>query len=105
MKVLLTNDDGIQAPSMRMLKDAISEIAETLVVAPEAQRSASAHAISIVHDVGVREYVIDNEVFGLQVSGTPADCVKLALCEIMRDNPPDLIISGINLGPNTSVSV
>jgi 5'-nucleotidase len=105
MKILLTNDDGIQAPSMRALREAISEIADCFIVAPEMQRSASAHSISIVHDVGVREYAVDGRFFGLQVSGTPADCVKLALCEIMRNDPPDMIISGINLGPNTGVSV
>lgn len=105
MRVLLTNDDGIQSPSMYRLKKELSAIAECIVVAPDSQRSASAHSISIVRDVSVAEYWVDDEFFGFQVDGTPADCVKLALTEIMRDNPPDLIISGINLGPNTGVSV
>jgi 5'-nucleotidase len=105
MKVLLTNDDGISAPSMYLLKEVISEIAECIVVAPDSQRSASAHSISIIRDVSVREYLVNGALFGFQVDGTPADCVKIALSEILRDDPPDLIISGINQGPNTGVSV
>ena len=105
MRILLTNDDGIDAPSMRALKAVLSDIAECFVVAPDSQRSAFAHAISIANNVSVRKYFIDDEDFGLQVDGTPADCVKLALCTLLKDTPPDLVISGINHGPNTGVSI
>jgi len=105
MRILITNDDGIQAPCLIELKRVLSEIAECIVVAPASQMSASAHAISLAESIGVREYLVDGEFFGLQVSGTPADCVKLALCELLKDTPPDMVISGVNLGPNTGVSV
>ena len=104
MSILLTNDDGIGAPSIRQLKETLSPVAECIVVAPETQKSASAHAISIVHDVEVKKYYHGKTFFGYQVKGTPADCVKLALCEIMEE-PPELIIAGINVGPNTGISV
>jgi 5'-nucleotidase len=105
MKVLLTNDDGIQAPCLQLLKRVMSDVAECFVVAPASQMSASAHAISLAQSVAVSDYMIDGVFFGKQVEGTPADCVKIALCEILKDSPPDLIISGINRGPNTGVSV
>ncbi len=104
MTILLTNDDGIQAYSIRQLRETLSEVSDCIVVAPESQKSASAHSISIVHDVEVRKYYLGDEFFGYQVNGTPADCVKLALCEIMKE-PPGIIVSGINVGPNTGISV
>ncbi|MBU1863388.1 MAG: 5'/3'-nucleotidase SurE [Candidatus Omnitrophica bacterium] len=104
MTILLTNDDGIQAKSIRELKEVLSDVDNCVVVAPASQKSASAHAISIAHDIEVSDYYYENDFFGFQVEGTPADCVKLALCEIMKE-PPAIIVSGINRGPNTGVSV
>jgi len=102
--ILLTNDDGIQAESLQVLRDALSPFAHCIIVAPIDQKSASAHAISIVHDIEVSKYHRNDAFFGYQVKGTPADCVKIALCEIMNEMP-HLIISGINIGPNTGVSI
>ncbi len=104
MAILLTNDDGITSQSIRELKKALNEVDECIVVAPDAQRSASGHAISVHDEVSVKKYYHDDTFFGYQVEGTPADCVKLALCEIL-EAPPTIIISGINQGPNTGVSV
>jgi len=102
--ILLTNDDGITAPSLRELKKILSETTECFVIAPHDQKSASAHAISLGYDIEVSKYSYDDAFFGFQVKGTPVDCVKLALCELLKE-PPQLIISGVNRGPNTGVSV
>jgi 5'-nucleotidase len=104
MTILLTNDDGIEAPGLQALRDQISEVADCFVIAPSEQKSASAHAISLIHEVEVSKHYVHGSFFGYRVKGTPVDCVKLALCE-MLPHPPDLIISGINQGPNTGVSI
>lgn len=103
-KILLTNDDGISSPNLVELKEILEAFGECFVIVPDTQKSASAHSISIVHDVSVSKHFVDGDFFGYKVNGTPVDCVKLALCE-MLDSPPDLIVSGINVGPNTGISV
>lgn len=104
-KILLTNDDGIDSESLALLKKELSDLGECIVVAPDSQRSASAHAVSVGQSISVSECEREGAFFGYQVSGTPVDCVKVALCKLFADNPPDLIVSGINVGPNTGVSV
>lgn len=105
MKVLLCNDDGIEAPGLLALYNAISQIADTLVVAPATERSAVGHGISVYSDVTLRRHMRDEKPWGYGLDGTPADCVKMALSVIMRDDPPDLVISGINRGQNTGTSI
>ncbi len=103
MKILLTNDDGIHAPGLKALAKAVPEGLEFRVVAPANERSASSHSISLGQKLRVEE----SEVEGIRhyaVYGTPVDCVKFALNEIL-DFSPDLIVSGINQGSNTGVSV
>lgn len=100
MKILLTNDDGIEAPGLKALVEALEAEHECLIAAPAKEKSASSHAISlgqklVIETLDARRYAIH---------GTPADCVKFALSEI-KDFKPDLLISGINPGPNTGVSV
>lgn len=100
MKILLTNDDGIEAPGLEALVAALQGEHECLVVAPAKERSASSHSISlgqelVVEEQGPRRFA---------VHGTPADCVKFALSEL-KNFQPELLISGINPGPNTGVSV
>ncbi len=102
--ILLTNDDGIQEISLWALKERLSKIDECVIVAPATQMSASSHAISLGKDIRLSKYYDNNEFVGYQVAGTPADCVKLALTEIL-DEEPALVVSGINRGPNTGVSV
>lgn len=100
MRILLTNDDGIEAPGLQALVHALEGNHEVLVAAPASEKSAASHSISLG-----REFVV--EEVGPQrfaVYGTPADCVKFALSEL-KDFKPDLLISGINPGPNTGVSV
>lgn len=105
MKILLCNDDGVDAPGLWALYKSISQIADTLVVAPATERSAVGHGISVYSNVTLRKHTREEESWGYGLDGTPADCVKMALSVIMRDDPPDLVISGINRGQNTGTSI
>lgn len=105
MRVLLCNDDGVDAPGLLALYRAISEIAETLVVAPATERSAVGHGISVYNTVTLRRHIREELEWGYGLDGTPADCVKMALTTIMKETPPDLVISGINRGQNTGTSI
>lgn len=100
MKILLTNDDGIEAPGLKALADAIEKEHECFVVAPSSEKSASSHSISL----GQKLVIEERSPKRFAVFGTPADCVKFALSELKHFHP-DLLISGINPGPNTGVSV
>jgi len=102
--ILVTNDDGIYAPGILALYLAMKEIGEVMVVAPDSERSAVGHAITISDPLRVWEYERDGEFFGYAVNGTPADCVKLGVKAILHKTP-DLVVSGINLGPNTAINV
>lgn len=107
MRILFTNDDGVGADGLRALLERACEIPgiEALAVAPDRERSASGHAISIHQPIEVREVPLDRcpaKVYA--ASGTPADCVKLAIQGLM-ESPPDFVISGINRGPNLGTDV
>ncbi|MCA9734657.1 MAG: 5'/3'-nucleotidase SurE [Deferribacteres bacterium] len=102
--VLLTNDDGIFAPGLYELSLAIKEIADVVIVAPDSERSAAGHAITIADPLRVFDFEKNGEFFGYAVNGTPADCVKIAYYAIL-DRKPDAVISGINLGSNTGINV
>lgn len=104
MKILITNDDGIASSGIAALVDVIKEIAEVIVVAPDTEQSAVGHAITVSFPLRVTEFYKNGSFFGYAVSGTPADCVKLAVKEILK-TPPDIVISGINLGPNTGTHI
>jgi len=104
-KVLLTNDDGYDAPGLKALVKAFGKHAECFVVAPLSERSASGHAVTLRKSISVKELKTSGVLTGYAVDGTPADCVKFALKEYYKDNPPDLVVSGINPGPNLGVSV
>lgn len=100
MRILVTNDDGISAPGITALWQALRPLGEIFVAAPAAERSGASHSIT-VHDpirVDAQDFGCA-DVRGWRVGGTPADCVKLAL-EALLDAPPDLVISGVNDGPN-----
>ncbi len=105
MKILLTNDDGIHAPGLAALVKAVSDLGEITVVAPQAEMSAVGHAITLTDPLKVKEYNKNGHFFGYAVDGTPADCVKIGLWTLKKDQPkPDLLISGINLGANTGIN-
>jgi 5'-nucleotidase len=104
LRILLTNDDGIYAPGLAALYRELKRLGEVTVVAPESEQSAVGHAISLITPLRVKEVSINGGVEGWAVSGTPADCVKIALAELLHQ-PPELVVSGINLGPNVGINV
>lgn len=105
MKILLCNDDGIHARGIAVLHKAIGDLGELHVVAPDIERSAAGHAITLTDPIKATHIEKNGKFFGTAVSGTPADCIKLALRLLLKDSPPDLVVSGINLGSNTGISV
>ena len=98
--ILVTNDDGIRAEGLQALTTALTGLGRIVVVAPELEQSASSHAITLDKPLRINEY--GTEHFG--VSGTPTDCVLLAVWGIL-DRRPDLLVSGINRGPNMGEDV
>ena len=104
MLVLISNDDGIHAPGIKALVDEVKKIADVVVVAPDTQQSAVGHAITVNFPLRVYKVQFNGEFFGYAVNGTPADAVKLAVRSLLTQKP-DLVISGINHGSNTAISV
>ena len=102
MKILLTNDDGIEAAGLHATYDAIESIGEVHVVAPSRVQSATSHAITLHRPMLVTPYEC-RKFKGFAVDGRPADCVKLALAELV--GPVDLVVSGINHGANVGINV
>jgi len=99
-RVMLTNDDGIDAPGMQVLEEIAAQIArEVWIVAPEHDQSGQSHAISLHH--ALRISVRGERRFG--ITGTPGDCAAMGLCHIMKDAPPQLVLSGVNRGLNLGV--
>jgi len=105
MKILLTNDDGIFAPGLRALRKELRRLGDVTVVAPATEQSAVGHSITLMQPLLVQEvFDEDNERIGWGVEGRPADCVKLAITQLLGQ-PPDLIVSGINAGSNAGINV
>lgn len=104
MRILLTNDDGILAPGITALYRAVADLGQVDVVAPETTQSAVGHAISVLTPMLVQRVHVNNTFHGWSVDGRPADCVKLALLELLEERP-DFVLSGINSGANTSINV
>lgn len=103
--ILVTNDDGITAPGIRTLIKIMNSIGEVIVVAPDSPQSAMGHAITINDTLYCKRERIDSgPQTEYSTSGTPADCVKLAVHELL-DRKPDLCVSGVNHGSNSSVNV
>lgn len=100
MNILISNDDGINSDGIRILAEEVSKIADVYVVAPDSQRSATSHAITLHKPVLVNEEYICENVKAYSTSGTPADCVKIGIEAILNDIDIDLVLSGINNGPN-----
>ena len=104
MRVLLTNDDGIHAPGLWELVAAFTSSHQVTVVAPDRERSAVGHGITLHTPLKHQKVRLEHGDFGHAVAGNPADCVKLALFDIC-DQTPDLVISGINAGPNPGLNI
>jgi len=103
-RILLSNDDGINAPGLFALWQEISKIGDVVVVAPDGEKSAVGHAITLSDPLRVWQVEKRNGFVGHAVNGTPADCIKIAYWALL-DEKPDLIVSGINLGSNTGINV
>ena len=104
MRILLSNDDGIYAEGLRALHRRFSETCSTIVVAPDRECSAISHAITLEMPIRSRNISLKNGDRAYAVSGTPADCIKLAMIELLEERP-DLMISGINPGANTGIHI
>jgi 5'-nucleotidase len=104
MRILLTNDDGIYSKGIEALYLALIEEHDVTVVAPETEQSAVGHAITWLDPLRVDTVHRNGSFFGYSLNGTPADCVKIAITELMQP-PPRIVVSGINLGANVGVNV
>lgn len=105
MRILLTNDDGVFAPGLRALRKELGRLGEVTVIAPALEQSGVGHSITLLTPLVVKPVdAEDGSSLGFVVEGSPADCVKLAVCELL-DRPPDLIVSGINAGANAGINV
>ena len=102
--ILVTNDDGITAPGIRNLIKVMNEIGDVYVVAPNSPQSGKGHAITINATLSYEEVNMDGPQKDFSCSGTPVDCVKMALDRILP-RKPDLVVSGINHGANSSINV
>lgn len=103
--ILVTNDDGISAPGLRALISVMKELGDVAVVAPDSPQSATGHAITINNTLTINKVDIDPDIeTEYSCSGTPVDCVKFAVSEILH-RKPDLCVSGVNHGSNSSINV
>ncbi len=105
MRILLTNDDGIHAEGIYALYLALKKIAQVTVVAPDSERSSVGHGITLRMPLWQKNISRNGKPFGIALSGFPADCVKFGVSVVLKDKKPDLVVSGINCGPNEGASV
>lgn len=102
--ILVTNDDGVMAPGIRHLVKFMLELGEVVVVAPDKPQSGMGHAVTITNPLRLEKITVDGGHDEYSCSGTPVDCVKLAVNKVLRKKP-DVLVSGINHGANSSISV
>src|SRR6187402_3495627 len=102
--ILVSNDDGITAPGIKNLVEAIKHLGQVVIVAPDSPQSAMGHAVTISKPLRLDKTDIYGSITAYQCSGTPADCVKLAVDKVLH-RKPDLLVSGINHGSNSSINV
>jgi 5'-nucleotidase len=104
--ILVSNDDGITSKGIYTLVNVMKELGDVIVVAPDSPQSGMGHAITVGETLRLEENFIFKDVKAFECSGTPADCVKMARHFVLRDQrQPDIIVSGVNHGSNTSISV
>ncbi len=96
IRILLSNDDGVHAEGIRTLANVLQDIAEVIIVAPDRNRSGASNSLTLEQPLRVTQ--IEPNVYSVQ--GTPTDCVHFALNELLKDNLPDLVLSGVNHGAN-----
>ncbi|MHC4441420.1 MAG: 5'/3'-nucleotidase SurE [Planctomycetota bacterium] len=100
----MSNDDGILAPGLAAMQGELTKLGEVTVVAPASIQTAAAHSITLRGPLAVRQVHVQDQFVGYSVEGRPADCVKVAVSELL-DELPDLVVSGINDGANVSINV
>lgn len=105
MKILLTNDDGINADGLKALAEKLKNDYELTIVAPQSEQSGVGHAITLKDPIRIKNVTTFDNAKAISVDGTPADCVKFALKQVLQQEKPDCLISGINRGPNIGVNV
>lgn len=104
--ILVANDDGITSRGIKHLVDVMKELGDVLVVAPDGPQSGMGHAITVGDTLRLTESNIFEGVRAFECSGTPADCVKMARHFVLKgERQPDIVVSGVNHGSNTSISV
>ena len=103
--ILVVNDDGITAPGIRALMDVMAELGKVVVVAPDSPQSGMGHAITIGSPLRLDQVEIYDGIESYRCSGTPVDCVKLAVNKVFKGKKPDLCVSGINHGLNNSINI
>ena len=103
--ILVVNDDGITAPGIKSLMDAMQDLGKVVVVAPDSPQSGMGHAITIGSPLRLDKVDIYEGIESYRCSGTPVDCVKLAVNKIFKGKKPDLCVSGINHGLNNSINI
>ena len=105
MNILITNDDGIRADGIIELAKELAKTHNIYVVAPDTQRSATGHAITIHNPIMVNKEYIDDNISAYSISGTPAHCVKIGVEALFKEVNIDMVLSGINNGPNLGTDV
>ena len=95
-RILVTNDDGIYSEGLRKLADALRSVGDVVIVAPDREQSAASHALTLNRPLRLLELAPDEWI----VDGTPTDCVNLAVLSVLKTRRPDVVVSGINFGPN-----
>ncbi len=104
MRILVTNDDGVNAPGLRVLERIARSLSDDVwVVAPETNQSGASHSLTLQRPLRIRDYGLDDNWHA--VDGTPTDCVLLAVRSIVKDKPIDLVLSGVNWGGNLAEDV
>lgn len=103
--ILVSNDDGIEAPGLQRLVEQLKTFANVYVSAPYRQQSAVGHSITVFYPLRTYEHFKDGEFFGMAVEGTPADAVKIGVLHFFKDIKFDMVISGINHGANTAINI
>jgi len=103
--ILVSNDDGIEAPVLVKLVEELRSFANVYVSAPYRQQSAVGHSITIFYPLRTYEHIRDGKFFGVAVEGTPADAVKIGVLHFFKDIKFDMVVSGINHGANTAINI
>lgn len=100
MRILAANDDGVRAEGFKALINELKKIGSVTAIAPESERSAAGHSVTFFAPLRLQLLSEEDNLKVYSCSGTPTDCVLMGIAEVMKDNPPDLIVTGINHGPN-----